>query len=124
MPLHRRCQARFTTFPQEFNIVSLERLVELGEETITPDVLRKAGVIKPTPGKGARRRELKCVDGTAHKFSSQPRKITKAAQGRGLAVNVEKWQHLPDPDLRRRFCFLGAAGGVSLGGHIPTRSER
>src|SRR4030088_1946336 len=48
MPLHRRMPKRgFTNiFRKEFNIVSLERLVELGEETITPDVLRKAGVIK------------------------------------------------------------------------------
>ena len=38
------------THLKEFNIVSLERLVALGEELlgspITPDVLRKAGVIK------------------------------------------------------------------------------
>src|SRR5258708_29961611 len=52
MPLHRRMPKRgFTNiFRKEFNIVSLERLVELsktlGETTITPDVLRKAGVIK------------------------------------------------------------------------------
>jgi len=48
MPLHRRMPKRgFTNiFPKEYNIVSLERLVELGETTINPDVLRKAGVIK------------------------------------------------------------------------------
>ena len=52
MPLHRRMPKRgFTNiFRKEFNIVSLERLVALGEELhaspITPDVLRKAGVIK------------------------------------------------------------------------------
>src|ERR1700680_4585748 len=48
MPLHRRVPKRgFTNiFREEFNIVSLQRLVELGEETITPEVLRKAGVIK------------------------------------------------------------------------------
>src|SRR5882724_5685383 len=33
-------------FRQEFNIVNLEKLVALGETTITPDVLRKAGLIK------------------------------------------------------------------------------
>ena len=49
MPLHRRMPKRgFTNiFRKEFNIVSLERLVEMGEtfhgEPITPDVLRKAG---------------------------------------------------------------------------------
>ncbi len=48
MPLHRRMPKRgFTNiFRKEYNMVSLERLVELGESTITPDVLRKAGVIK------------------------------------------------------------------------------
>ncbi|MGC1222376.1 MAG: 50S ribosomal protein L15, partial [Candidatus Sulfotelmatobacter sp.] len=52
MPLHRRMPKRgFTNiFRKEFNIVSLERLVALGAELhaapITPEVLRKAGVIK------------------------------------------------------------------------------
>ncbi|PYX87842.1 MAG: 50S ribosomal protein L15, partial [Acidobacteria bacterium] len=48
MPLHRRLPKRgFTNiFRVEYNIVSLERLAGLGETTITPDVLRKAGVIK------------------------------------------------------------------------------
>ena len=48
MPLHRRMPKRgFTNiFRQEFNIVNLEKLSLLGETTITPDVLRKAGVIK------------------------------------------------------------------------------
>src|SRR5271169_3085032 len=52
MPLHRRMPKRgFTNiFRKEYNIVSLERLAALGESfqsaPITPDVLRKAGVIK------------------------------------------------------------------------------
>src|ERR1017187_8841473 len=52
MPRHRRMPKRgFTNiFRKEFNIVSLERLGEMGEEIygepITPEVLRKAGVIK------------------------------------------------------------------------------
>src|ERR1700733_15275665 len=48
IPLHRRMPKRgFTNiFRKEFNIVSLERLAALGESTINPDVLRKAGVIK------------------------------------------------------------------------------
>src|SRR5438046_7860017 len=43
MPLHRRMPKRgFTNiFRKEYNIVSLERLVALGETNITPDVLRK-----------------------------------------------------------------------------------
>ena len=48
MPLHRRLPKRgFTNvFRKEYTIVNLEKLVALGESTITPDVLRKAGVIK------------------------------------------------------------------------------
>ena len=52
MPLHRRMPKRgFTNiFRKEFNIVSLERLAALGGELhaspITPEVLRKSGVIK------------------------------------------------------------------------------
>ncbi len=62
MPLHRRMPKRgFTNiFRKEFNIVSLERLVALGGELhaapITPEVLRKAGVIKAKlPVKDSRR---------------------------------------------------------------------
>ena len=83
MPLHRRMPKRgFTNiFRQEFNIVNLEKLSAVGETTITPDVLRKAGIIK---GK----HRLKVLgDGDltialtvyAHKFSkSAQEKITKA----------------------------------------------
>ena len=83
MPLHRRMPKRgfSNIFRQEFNIVNLERLAALGETTITPEVLRKAGVIKS-------KRPLKVLgDGDlaialtvhAHKFSkSAQEKITKA----------------------------------------------
>src|SRR5438309_6810152 len=83
MPLHRRLPKRgFTNiFRVEYTIVSLERLAGLGETTINPEVLRKAGVIK---GKG----RIKILgDGEvkspltvhAHKFSkSAQEKITKA----------------------------------------------
>ena len=83
MPLHRRMPKRgFTNiFHKEFNIVNLEKLAGLGEATITPDVLRKAGVIKT-------KHPVKILgDGVlsvaltvhAHKFSkSAQEKITKA----------------------------------------------
>jgi len=83
MPLHRRLPKRgFTNvFRTEYTIVSLEKLAGLGETTITPDVLRKAGVVK---GKA----HIKILgDGDlsaaltvhAHKFSkSAQEKITKA----------------------------------------------
>jgi large subunit ribosomal protein L15 len=83
MPLHRRMPKRgFTNiFRKEFNIVSLERLVELGETTITPDVLRNAGVIKTKyPVKILGDGELTiALTVHAHKFSkSAQEKITKA----------------------------------------------
>jgi len=83
MPLHRRMPKRgFTNiFRKEFNIVSLERLMELGETTITPEVLRKAGVIKTKhPVKVLGDGELKAaITVHAHKFSkSAQEKITKA----------------------------------------------
>ena len=87
MPLHRRMPKRgFTNiFRKEFNIVSLERLAALGEEfqgaPITPDVLRKAGVIKTKlPVKILGDGDLKvAITVHAHKFSrSAQEKIAKA----------------------------------------------
>ena len=87
MPLHRRMPKRgFTNiFRKEFNIVSLDRLVELGKEfhgdPITPEVLRKAGVIKTKhPVKILGDGELTvAIIVHAHKFSkSAQEKITKA----------------------------------------------
>src|SRR3954454_22471718 len=48
MPLHRRMPKRgFTNiFRQEYSIVNLDVLAGIGETEITPDVLRKAGIIK------------------------------------------------------------------------------
>jgi large subunit ribosomal protein L15 len=83
MPLHRRVPKRgFTNiFREEYNIVNLEKLADLGESTINPDVLRKAGVISSKRrvkilGDG----ELKsAITVQAHKFSkSAQEKITKA----------------------------------------------
>jgi large subunit ribosomal protein L15 len=83
MPLHRRLPKRgFTNiFRQEYNIVNLEKLAALGESTINPEVLRKAGVISTNRrvkilGDG----ELKsAITVQAHKFSkSAEEKITKA----------------------------------------------
>ena len=83
MPLHRRLPKRgFTNiFRKEFSIVNLEALAALGETTITPDVLRKAGVIKSKhPVKILGDGELKtALTVHAHKFSkSAQEKITKA----------------------------------------------
>jgi large subunit ribosomal protein L15 len=83
MPLHRRMPKRgFTNiFRKEYSIVNLEKLIELGETTITPDVLRKAGVIKGAhPVKVLGDGELsKALNVQAHKFSKSAQdKITKA----------------------------------------------
>jgi large subunit ribosomal protein L15 len=83
MPLHRRMPKRgFTNiFREEFNIVNLDKLALLGETTITPDVLRKAGVIKTKHklkvlGTGAL---STAITVHAHKFSkSAQEKITQA----------------------------------------------
>ncbi len=84
MPLHRRLPKRgFTNiFREEYAVVNLDRLAGLGESTITPEVLKKAGIIK-------RAEQLVKVLGDgeltsaltvhAHKFSkSAQEKITKA----------------------------------------------
>jgi large subunit ribosomal protein L15 len=84
MPLHRRMPKRgFTNiFRVEYAIVNLERLAELGEKEVTPEVLRKAGVVRRASarikilGEG----ELKsAITVKAHKFSkTAEEKITKA----------------------------------------------
>ena len=83
MPLHRRMPKRgFTNiFRKEYSIVNLEALAGLEETTITPDVLRKAGVIKTKhPVKILGDGELQAaLTVHAHKFSkSAQEKITKA----------------------------------------------
>lgn len=93
MPLHRRLPKRgFTNiFRQEYSIVNLERLAALGETTINPDVLRKAGVISTKrPVKVLGDGELKsAIIVHAHKFSkSAEEKITKA--GGKIEVIAEK----------------------------------
>jgi large subunit ribosomal protein L15 len=97
MPLHRRMPKRgFTNiFRKEFNIVSLERLAGLGSEihgeAITPEVLRRAGVIKTKhPVKVLGDGELTiAITVHAHKFSkSAQEKITKA--GGKVEVLTEK----------------------------------
>ncbi|HEX6905427.1 MAG TPA: 50S ribosomal protein L15 [Terriglobales bacterium] len=84
MPLHRRLPKRgFTNiFRQEYAVVNLERLAGLGETTITPEVLVKAGIIKRVEqrvkvlGDGELSSALTVH---AHKFSkSAQEKIAKA----------------------------------------------
>jgi len=83
MPLHRRMPKRgFTNiFRVEYNVVNLDKLAALGETTITPEVLRKAGVISTKhPVKILGNGEVSsALTVHAHKFSkSAQEKITKA----------------------------------------------
>src|SRR6202142_768762 len=47
MPLHRRLPKRGfkNIFREEYSVVNLDRLATLGETEITPEVLKKAGVV-------------------------------------------------------------------------------
>jgi large subunit ribosomal protein L15 len=83
MPLHRRMPKRGfkNIFREEYAVVNLDRLEAVGETEITPDVLRKAGVVRTKKkikilGTG----ELKsALTVKAHKFSkTAEEKITKA----------------------------------------------
>ncbi len=83
MPLHRRIPKRGfkNIFREEYAVVNLDRLEAVGETEVTPDVLRKAGVVRTKKrikilGNG----ELKsALTVKAHKFSkTAEEKITKA----------------------------------------------
>jgi len=83
MPLHRRIPKRGfkNIFREEYAVVNLDLLEAVGETEITPDVLRKAGVVRTKKrikilGNG----ELKsALTVKAHKFSkTAEEKITKA----------------------------------------------
>jgi large subunit ribosomal protein L15 len=84
MPLHRRLPKRGfnNIFRTEYTVVNLDRIAELGEKTVTPEVLYKAGITKKSSalikilGTG----ELKsAVTVHGHKFSKTASdKITKA----------------------------------------------
>jgi large subunit ribosomal protein L15 len=83
MPLHRRLPKRGfkNIFREEYSIVNVERLDAIGETEITPDVLKKAGMIDgKAPLKILGNGELKsALTVHAHKFSkSAQEKITKA----------------------------------------------
>ena len=90
MPLHRRLPKRgFTNiFKTEYEVVNLERLAGLNESEITPEVLRKTGVVtkKSSLVKVLGQGELsKAITVHAHKFSkSAQEKIEKA----GGKINV------------------------------------
>ncbi len=86
MPLHRRLPKRgFTNiFKTEYEVVNLERLAGLGETEITPESLRKAGVVssKNTLVKVLGQGELsKAITVHAHKFSKSAQEKIERAGG-------------------------------------------
>jgi len=90
MPLHRRLPKRgfVNIFRQEYAVVNLASLADLGEQEITPELLHRSGLVPRKTslvkilGEGELNTALKV---RAHKFSkSAQEKITKA----GGAVEV------------------------------------
>ena len=84
MPLHRRLPKRgfVNIFRTEYEVVNLEKLAGLGDTEITPEVLRKAGMVssKKSLVKVLGQGDLsKALTVHAHKFSkSAQEKIEKA----------------------------------------------
>ncbi len=97
MPLHRRLPKRgFTNiFKTEYEVVNLDRLAGLGESEITPELLRKAGVVSS-------RNSLVKVLGAgelssaltvhAHKFSKSAQEKIKKAGGTVKQLSVVSGQ--------------------------------
>ena len=103
MPLHRRLPKRgFTNiFRVEYQVVNLDRLAELGEKNITPELLVKSGLADKNElikvlGDG----ELKtALTVQAHKFSKSAQEKIEKAGGKaevigGAAVDPAKHEKL------------------------------
>ena len=91
MPLHRRLPKRgfVNIFRTEYEVVNLERLGSLGETEITPEVLRKAGVVssKKSLVKVLGQGELsKALTVHAHKFSKSAQEKIEKAGGKAVLV--------------------------------------
>ena len=87
MPLHRRLPKRgFTNiFKTEYEVVNLDRLAGMGESEITPELLRKAGIVrsKNTLVKVLGQGELKgAITVRAHRFSKSAREKIEKAGGK------------------------------------------
>jgi len=97
MPLHRRLPKRgFTNiFKTDYEVVNLDRLASLGESEITPELLRKSGVVSS-------RKTLVKILGTgelstaltvhAHKFSKSAQEKIEKAGGKVLQLSVASGQ--------------------------------
>ncbi len=100
MPLHRRLPKRgFTNiFKTEYEVVNLDRLASLGASEITPETLRKAGVVssRKTLVKVLGSGELsKALTIHAHKFSKSAQEKIEKAGGKVMQLSVVSGQ-LPE----------------------------
>jgi large subunit ribosomal protein L15 len=91
MPLHRRLPKRgFTNiFKTEYEVVNLDRLATLDATEITPEVLRKVGIVtsKNTLVKVLGQGELsKALTVHAHKFSKSAQEKIEKAGGKVVVV--------------------------------------
>jgi large subunit ribosomal protein L15 len=94
MPLHRRLPKRgFTNiFRTEYEVVNVERLAGLNESEITPESLRKAGVVtkKSSLVKVLGQGELsKAITVSAHKFSKSAQEKIEKAGGKIVVVSAQ-----------------------------------
>jgi large subunit ribosomal protein L15 len=94
MPLHRRLPKRgFTNiFKTEYEVVNLERLASLGESEITPELLRKAGVVSSRKSlvKVLGQGELSiALTVRAHKFSKSAQEKIEKAGGKVEVVSSQ-----------------------------------
>lgn len=100
MPLHRRLPKRgFTNiFRTEYTVLGLDRIAELGETELTPDVLTARGILKKRNGlvKVLANGELNsAVTVHAHKFSKGAQKAIEAAGGRAIIIGSESADAAP-----------------------------
>ena len=87
MPLHRRLPKRgfVNIFRTEYEVVNLEKLATLGDTEITPEVLRKAGMVssKKSLVKVLGQGELSAaITVHAHKFSKTAQEKIEKAGGK------------------------------------------
>ncbi len=94
MPLHRRLPKRgFTNiFKAEYEVVNLGRLADLDQSEITPESLRKAGIVtsKTSKVKVLGQGELsKAITVHAHKFSKSAQEKIEKAGGKVEVVSSQ-----------------------------------
>jgi len=92
MPLHRRLPKRgfVNIFRTEYEVVNLEKLAGLAESEITPEVLRKAGMVssKKSLVKVLGQGEVsKAITVHAHKFSKSAQEKIEKAGGKVQVVS-------------------------------------